>query len=182
LGAAEFVLVAYSMSGRWAQWMSCTKPERAIGQVLIGPAPASAMPLAQELVDQWIQAVGTRDGYHRFETQFTKSPLAGDVLDECFADVKSTPEHTLRETIGMCAQPGFAEKLASVRVPTLVLGGIHDPLIPPDYLRQEAVHRIPGARLALLDCGHNAPLEKPLETAALIEAFLAGLNRKQSTS
>src|SRR5438105_661508 len=35
LDAREVVLVAFSMSGRWAQWMSCTRPERVIGQVLI---------------------------------------------------------------------------------------------------------------------------------------------------
>jgi pimeloyl-ACP methyl ester carboxylesterase len=39
------------------------------------------------------------------------------------------------------------------------------------------VDQIPGARLAFLDCGHEIPLEKPLEFAAVIEAFIAGLRR-----
>ena len=43
----------------------------------------------------------------------------------------------------------------------------------PDYLRREVVAKIPGARLELLDCGHNVPLEKPAETAALIREFVA---------
>ena len=47
--------------------------------------------------------------------------------------------------------------------------------MPPDYLREEVVRHIPGARLALLDCGHNLPLEVPLETAAILEAFLGPL-------
>src|SRR5947209_17280222 len=34
LAAREFILVAYSMSGRWAQWMACASPERVLGQVL----------------------------------------------------------------------------------------------------------------------------------------------------
>lgn len=73
----------------------------------------------------------------------------------------------------MCAGPGFAEELSRVPVPTLVIGGRSDPLMSPDYLRQEVAGKIPGARLKLLDCGHNVPLEKPAETAALIVEFLA---------
>src|SRR6266478_9146780 len=45
LGVTELILVAYSMSGRWAQWMACTRPERVVGQALIAPAPATPMPL-----------------------------------------------------------------------------------------------------------------------------------------
>jgi len=37
------------------------------------------------------------------------------------------------------------------------------------------VHKVPGARMALLDCGHNLPLEMPMAVAAVIEAFVAGL-------
>jgi len=51
----------------------------------------------------------------------------------------------------------------------------HDPLLSPDILRQAIVGPPPRARLALRDCGHETPLEKPQETAALLEAFLAGL-------
>lgn len=160
--------------------MACSRPERIVGQVLIGPAPASAMPLTTELADDWVRSVSTRDTYHRFENQFTKNPLPEDVLDDGFAAAHGTPEHSLRETLRMCAQPGFEEELASVRVPTVVIGGKHDPFLTPDYLRKELVARIPGARFALLDCGHNLPQEMPMETAAVIEGFLAGLSSVKS--
>jgi hypothetical protein len=48
-------------------------------------------------------------------------------------------------------------------------------MLPPDVLRQAIVGQIAGARLATLESGHEIPLEQPRETAALIEAFLAGL-------
>lgn len=176
LGAQKFIVAAYSMSGRWAQWMSYTRPERVLGQVLIAPVAASALPLSEAMVDDWLRSVRTRDGYHAFESQFTKARLAADILDECFAAVESSPEFSLRETLRMCAQPGFAERLAAVPVPTLVVGGSCDPLMTPGYLREEVVRKIPGARLELLDCGHNVPLEKPAETAALIQEFVAGVS------
>ncbi|HTS31590.1 MAG TPA: alpha/beta hydrolase [Bryobacteraceae bacterium] len=175
IGARELIPVGYSMSGRWAQWMACACPERIVGQVLVGPAPASAMPLTPELADDWLRSVATRDGYHRFENQFTRNGLPQDILDDCFAAVQCTPEFSLRETLRMCAQAGFAEKLSLVKIPTVVIGGLHDPILTPDYVRQEVVAKIPGARFAVLDCGHNIPLEMPRETAAVVEGFLAGL-------
>jgi len=50
-GAARLIIVAYSMSGRWAQWMACTKPDRVRGQILFGPAPAVALPLTEETLE-----------------------------------------------------------------------------------------------------------------------------------
>jgi pimeloyl-ACP methyl ester carboxylesterase len=173
LDAQEFVVAAYSMSGRWAQWMSCIHPERVLGQILIAPVSASPMPLTEATVEDWVGNVSTRDLYRQFESQFMKEPLSEADADMCFAAVQRIPEHSLRQTLSMCAQPGFAEELSRVPVPTLVIGGSFDPLMGPDYLRQEVVGKIPGARLKLIDCGHNIPLEKPAETAALIREFVA---------
>jgi pimeloyl-ACP methyl ester carboxylesterase len=48
-------------------------------------------------------------------------------------------------------------------------------MMTPDYLRQEIVQRISGARLVVIDSGHEIPMERPTELAAVIEAFVAGL-------
>ena len=77
----------------------------------------------------------------------------------------------------MCTHPGFTDRLNAIRARTLVVAGAHDPLLPPDYLREEIVRKIPAARLAVLDCGHEIPVELPRETGALIEAFVSGLGR-----
>jgi non-heme chloroperoxidase len=175
LGASEIVLVAFSMSGRWAQWMACTEPARIIGQLLIAPAPAIPLPLTEEMLDGWIRTTRTRATFEGFVRQFTKNELASDLVDDYFASIQSSPEHSLRESFRMCCHAAFADRLTAIRAATLVVGGQHDPILPPDYLRQEIVRRIPKARLALLDCGHEIPLEQPHEMAAIIEGFLAGL-------
>jgi len=180
LKTQELILVAYSMSGRWAQWMACAQPARVAGQVLIGPVPASAMQLPPELADTWIEAISTRERYFQFETQFTKIPLTEDVLDDCFQAARGVSETALRETLRMCTHPGFTERLAVRPVPTLVIGGTHDPMITPDYLRTELLDKIPGARLVQLECGHNVPLEMPRETAAAVQEFVATLPSQQS--
>jgi len=65
-------------------------------------------------------------------------------------------------------------RLAALRVPTLVLTGDQDRLVPPANSRRLA-RVIPGARLAVLPgAGHAFPFEQPDETVRLLtEHFLA---------
>ena len=173
--ASGLVVVAYSMSGRWAQCMACSQPERVHGQILVAPAPAAALPLTESMLDDWIRTTRARDTFTGFISQFTKVLPPAEILDDYFAALHASPEHALRESFRMCAQPGFTDRLSATRAATLVVGGVHDPMLPPDYLRQEVVQRIPGARLALVDSGHEIPIELPSHLAALIEAFVAGV-------
>ena len=49
-------------------------------------------------------------------------------------------------------------------------------MFTPELLRDAVVAPLPSARLALVDAGHEIPIELPGELASLVEAFLAGLN------
>jgi esterase len=176
VGAREVVVVAFSMSGRWAQWMACTRPDRVLGQILFGPVPPAPLPLTEAMLDDWIRSTASRGAFETFIGQFTKSPLDANILDGYYASVQTTPERSLRESFRMCTRQGFSERLGATRGRTLVVAGAHDPMVPPAYLREEIVSKLPTARLVTLDCGHEIPLEQPQVTAALIEAFVAGLS------
>jgi non-heme chloroperoxidase len=177
-GAEQVVLVAYSMSGRWAQWMACTTPDRVIGQMLIAAAPALDLPLTDDVKAYWLQVARDRTmaTFDPWVHQFTRERLSPDLLQAYFEAVTTTQESSLGATLDMCRQQGsFVDRLPATRARTLVLGGRHDPMLPPAVLKQTIVDVIPGARLAVVDSGHEMPLERPRETAALLEAFLAGL-------
>lgn len=63
--------------------------------------------------------------------------------------------------------------LAEISVPTLVIGGEHDPLTPPDLTR-EVADKIAGAEYrTIYDVGHLGNLENPVEFNRLLDAFLA---------
>lgn len=71
--------------------------------------------------------------------------------------------------------PGtFADQIARVRAPTLILWGRNDAWIPlAQAARFEAA--IPGSRTVVIDsCGHMPQEERPSEVARLIEEFLGG--------
>jgi non-heme chloroperoxidase len=178
----RFVAVGYSMSGRWAQWMACRMPARVAAQVLVAPVPATPLPLTDHLIDGWIRDAQDRQKFEQFIGQFTKERIAPEVLDAYFRDASGASPQALKETLVMCRTSDFSSALLETRVPTLVVGGSVDPLFSPKFLRDEIIARIPGARLVVLDCGHEIPIEKPVETAGLIEAFVAGLKSVEQSA
>ncbi|MGN6757938.1 MAG: alpha/beta fold hydrolase [Thermomicrobiales bacterium] len=63
--------------------------------------------------------------------------------------------------------------LAGLRVPTLVIAGAEDALVPP-YLGRELAEAIPGAEFVVLpDVGHSANLEGRAAFNRLLGEFLA---------
>jgi pimeloyl-ACP methyl ester carboxylesterase len=177
-GAHQFISVAYSMSGKWSQWLACSSPERLIGQVLLSPAPATDLPIPDEEKERWLAVArsGDKEVFAEWARAWSKEPLPLDVMDGYFSDVTHTSQITLSATLDMCIRGGtFLDRLPTIRAATLVVAGKHDPLFSPDFLRDTIVARIPGARIALMDCGHEIPFERPNATAVLLQAFLAGL-------
>ncbi|MBC8161633.1 MAG: alpha/beta hydrolase [Roseiflexaceae bacterium] len=65
-------------------------------------------------------------------------------------------------------------RAGSIAVPTLVISGAHDPLVPAAFSRRLAA-AIPGARyLEIAGAAHNPMDERPREFAAALEQFLKG--------
>lgn len=67
--------------------------------------------------------------------------------------------------------PKLRERLYRITVPTLIIWGESDRLVPPAHGKayQEG---IAGAKLVILEkCGHAPPFEKPQETAKLLSDF-----------
>jgi pimeloyl-ACP methyl ester carboxylesterase len=69
--------------------------------------------------------------------------------------------------------PSLPGMLSKIRVPTLVVWGDHDEIVPRECGRQYA-DAIAGAQLKLLsDCGHFAHLDQPQRFASLLGEFFA---------
>jgi pimeloyl-ACP methyl ester carboxylesterase len=75
---------------------------------------------------------------------------------------------------GMAARPDSVATLPTINVPTLVVRGQEDTLIPAQDV--ELMHdRISGSQLvAIPESGHYAPLEKPDEFLKVLRPFLDG--------
>jgi pimeloyl-ACP methyl ester carboxylesterase len=174
-GAEKFVIAGYSMSGRWTQWISCEFPNRVLGQILIAPAPPIALSLGEDLLENWLRQTRELESFGAWVRQFTSEPLPEEIVDRYFQDVSRASDVAKRETFRMCCRDDFSRRLVTTRAATLVLAGSHDPMLSPDFLREVIVAKILRARLVQIDCGHEIPVERPAQTAALIEAFVSAL-------
>ncbi len=95
------------------------------------------------------------------------------VLQTIRGIVESVPPSTLIPTLQAIAdRPDLTPMLASIRVPTLVLWGEQDELIPKEQT-QALVHRIPrSVGVGFPDAGHLAPLESETAFTAAMQRFL----------
>jgi pimeloyl-ACP methyl ester carboxylesterase len=67
---------------------------------------------------------------------------------------------------------GLKKRIHRITAPTCIVWGKEDRLVPPVYA-QEFAHRIPGARVELVDqAGHMPAVEQPAHMAALVHEFL----------
>jgi pimeloyl-ACP methyl ester carboxylesterase len=179
-GLDEVVVVGFSMSGKFAQYISCIEPSRVRGQVLVAGAPAGEIPLPDDMLSDWYSRAGNAEQMIDLVRGFVAGPVDEAALERFGQAAAIVPRPALEGTMRACIATSFQDRLSTMTTPTLVVGGLHDTIFTPDALRDGMVAQIPGARLALLNCGHEIPLEKPRDLAALIEAFLAGLSTSRS--
>jgi pimeloyl-ACP methyl ester carboxylesterase len=173
--ADEIVVIGFSMSGRFAQYLSVLAPNRIRGQVLVSGCPASPIPFPEEVRRDWVARAGNAARLKGITAMYTTKPVAPAVLDRIGEEAAKAGQVALDETLRICTYESFADKLGAAHTPTLVIGGIHDAIFSPDTLRYGVVAPFVNARLALLDSNHEVPIEQPREFAALIQAFVAGL-------
>ncbi|HEV3375215.1 MAG TPA: alpha/beta hydrolase [Candidatus Acidoferrum sp.] len=108
---------------------------------------------------------------------YDTSWLTEDALRKIFADKLSLHDgYTVRTIL---ANPALASerldnRLAEIHVPTLVVWGKQDNLLPIASGERYAAG-IPGARMISFDkCGHVPPIEKAEEFVSAVTAFLSG--------
>jgi pimeloyl-ACP methyl ester carboxylesterase len=174
-GAHEFVVLGFSMSAKFCQYLSLVAPDRIVGQILVAGCPAGEVPLPSELTDDWLSREGDPVRMSQIVDGYMTRPVLPELLEQFGRDAATVGRTALEGTLDTVTATSFTDRLASITTPTLVIGGSGDPMFGADALRAAVVGPLAGARLALIDCGHEVPMEAPHELAALIEAFLAGL-------
>lgn len=174
-GADAIVPVGFSMSGRFAQYVPLLAPKRVRGLVLIAGCPASPIPLPPETRRDWVARAGQAERLAEVPAMFLTQPVDRAILESFGREAAKACAPALDATLGLCIEKDFSGRVREIRVPTLIVAGVHDSIFSPDVLRQAVAGPIPRARTVVLNSNHEIPLEQPRELAAVIEAFVAGL-------
>lgn len=167
-------LVGHSMGTFVARRVAQLHPGRIRRLVLIGSAVTADNDVTREvggLVANLPDPVPTEFA-REFQAGTIHHPVPELFFDRLVAESCKAPARVWRDGIqGLLAYDDSA-RLASIAVPTLVLGGEHDALFSP--ADQTAVaDAIPGARLTLYpDTGHCPNWERPEPVAAAIDDFI----------
>ncbi|MEV4112251.1 alpha/beta hydrolase [Nonomuraea sp. NPDC049695] len=157
-----------SMGGMIAQALAIRHPERVLSltSIMSTPGPSVAPPTEAALAALMARPPSDREAVlaHALRTWSVLgspgfgldheriSELAGLAYDRCF-----DPDGTARQLAAIMASPDRTELLAGVRVPTLVVHGEADQLIPVAAAHATAA-AIPGARLVTYPgMGHDLP-------------------------
>ena len=177
------VLGGLSMGGYVALSIAERYPERLKGLILTNTRAASDSPEA---------AAKREQNAHWVESSGDVEPVVAAMIPKLFAEstVKTHPEvvkklhHHMSRTVpravvgalrGMAARPDRTDLLPRITVPTLVIAGIEDAIVPPAEARAMAEAIPHGHFVEIPHAGHLAPLENHQAADAAILGFLESL-------
>ena len=169
LGIDKAHVVGASMGGMIAQAVAIEFPSRVLtltsimsstGNPELPPATPSAMgvllapppPSRDEAIERSVTVFRTigSPGFEFDEAEVRRRAALS--FDRGF-----NPAGTVRQLVAVLASGSRKEALKAVRVPTLVVHGVDDPLVP-FAAGQDTVDAVPGARLlAIAGMGHDMP-------------------------
>jgi pimeloyl-ACP methyl ester carboxylesterase len=184
LNVPRFVIAGHSLGGEVAWRTAAAAPKQVERLVLVSaggyPAPAAQLPLGMRLAQlpgaAWIgeqllpRAVivdSVRDVYGD-PTRVTDA-----LVDRYFElTLRQGNRRALAERMAERARPGDPAPIATLRLPTLVIWGGRDRLIPPENA-QRFQRDIQGSQRVVLEpLGHVPHEEDPAASLAPVKAFL----------
>jgi pimeloyl-ACP methyl ester carboxylesterase len=169
LGVGAAHIVGASMGGFIAQLVALNHPDRVLSltSIMSGPGGTDAVaPKPEGTAVLTVTPPPTREERIEQAMSIRRALLgSGDLFDEAFERARATraferayyPVGVGRQLVAILAAKGRVERLKQVRVPTLVIHGIDDVLVPVENRRLVA-DAVPGARLVEFEgMGHDLP-------------------------
>ncbi len=180
----RFALVAVSMGGYVALEVARRAPERIIALGLISTSARPDTP--EQVMGRLAQNAAVIEG--RFSELVERTfPVLVDPAHEQDADLMDFWCQTasevggdafVRQNLAAVKRADMRPLLPSITVPTAVIHGRGDRLIPPEHGEALAA-RIPGALLTLIDdAGHLVVHEQPVAVAAAVDALLTRCDQR----
>jgi pimeloyl-ACP methyl ester carboxylesterase len=185
LGIERAVVMGHSMGGFIAQALALAHPQRVSKLILAatnfgGPHHAPVTPAAMKVL-----ADVSGDALTRFKNGLIVSTAPGfaerqpELVAQWLAWRAANPvdpaAYGAQLSIGLGLldeAAAFEHKLPALTMPTLILFGAHDTVVPPANAELLA-RQIPHSEIRILpDAGHFFPLEVPTEAAQIVAEFI----------
>ena len=183
LGVPQVVLAGNSLGGQIAWATAATYPQRVAKLVLVDaagyPFEPTAIPLAFQVARLPLLAPLLQHTLPRGVVESSVRNVYGDPakvtpeLVDLYADMALREGNRRALGVRMALPRAVGpERIATLTLPTLILWGGQDRLIPPDNAQRFA-HDIAGSQLVVFDAlGHVPQEEDPAATVAVVKHFL----------
>jgi len=188
LGLSRAVLVGHSAGAAIALQIAQRYPERVIALILISPAVGGGGP------PLWLRPLLRLPAVDRFGPLVVRALLlrSGEqILERAWYDPRRIPPETRERyrrplrainwdralwEFTLASRPLEPEMFATVTVPTLIITGKEDRIVPP-ATSERLAGILPNARLVIIPrCGHLAHEECPQMFLAEVNTFLAEID------
>ncbi len=179
LGVPRIALVGWSLGGLVALELARRLGDRASALGLVcttaGGVTDAKNPLAEpDRVREMKAAIAAdfRAFVREFAPQLFKDPKS-PLLAWVAGQLQKTPPHVAEATFDGFLAADLRAEAKKLAVPTAVLHGTHDALLPLAH-GEDLAKRIPGAKLTVFkESGHAPPLEEPEVFNAALEKLLS---------
>ncbi|MEO7851552.1 MAG: alpha/beta fold hydrolase [Rubrivivax sp.] len=184
LGVQRFVLAGNSLGGEVAWRTALLAPERVAGLILVDAAGqdvaptstpigfiAARVPVLNRLLDWVLPRPVVVASLHNVYGDPAR--VSDELIDRHMQlALREGNRRALVQRLQQAARGQDAPRIAELRLPTLILWGARDRLIPVEAARRFQAD-IPGSELVVFDTlGHVPHEEDPAQTLAAVRAFL----------
>jgi len=169
---APVTLVGHSMGGKLAQLVASERPSNLARLLLVAPGLPRALRLSPQHRELTLDAFGSRERIERFQRAAMAAQPPPATMQRIVEDALLCQfEHW----IGWYDRGrgiDVSDRLASIAIPTLVVAGAGDPLVPQARIKTDVAGAIEAALfVSLRNAGHNLPIEAPADIASAVERF-----------
>ena len=181
LGWKDFTLVGHSLGGVTAAQFAVDHPELLKGLVLLDPADpdgrrlSPGAPSMEEMLDLMIAGRRERQARGGIGDGIgaTGAGANGELMRQLAEDMRNVPERRLRGSMRSMFDIRLGERVKSLPMPVIVVGGDADVLIPVANMLATWAKYPAGTGLHFWHgVGHSPNLECPNELAALLQQFI----------
>jgi len=182
LGAGPTVLCGLSLGGMVAQQMAIDRSDRVAGLIVANSRSSFSAPEHAAIVDDWVALLRQHNGpVERLRTtwptlvneRFRESSSGRAAFDVWARVLAAVPGSSFCHVAQGMTRFDLRGRLATIRVPALLIGGEHDRLFSPDHMRQIG-GEIAGSTCAVIAAaGHLSNLDSSDQFNRLLLDFLA---------
>jgi len=168
-----FVIVGQSMGAPIAELIATSRPQRALGLVLVTPVPLAGTRLPDDDVEPFRSLGGDAEGQRGVRQQLSVALSDADSDRLVATGLRVRPE-VVRALVD-CWNTGLRDAPEPSRYtgPVLIVRGADDGFVTDDLVTGTVSPRFPAAQTVVVErAGHWPHLEQPAALAAQLERFL----------